>query len=389
MVVVAPGAVGAPGGQPLPDAAQAFATPSQNAAPVESDIETVAFGSADASAQSRSSDAQTNSDSDDQNASSAVVGHDDLPDLAVIGVNWDSGAAPADLEVEYRVNDGEWSDWESIDVEDPAAFEGLEREGTEPHVLIDAEEIEVRLVSSSLDGEGLDSAELAVIDPGQSPADSEDVPLATPQAESRSASAASGTSANADAEAMSVSTPTINTRAQWGADESIRTWDPQEGDLRGLVIHHTAGTNAYDRSDVPGIIRGIYSYHAEVNGWGDIGYNVLIDRFGRAWEGRYGGIEDPIIGAHALGMNTNTAGLAYMGNTDTANVTSDGFGALAWVGAWKLDLHGLPPTGSITVDGTSYNRVSGHRESSATSCPGANLTSRMGELRTRMGEFQG
>lgn len=85
--------------------------------------------------------------------------------------------------------------------------------------------------------------------------------------------------------------PTIYIRADWGADESIRAQsNPAYGEDRETFVHHTAGGNTYDRSDVPAIIRGIYAYHVSGRGWRDIGYNFLIDKFGQIWEGRFGGM---------------------------------------------------------------------------------------------------
>lgn len=101
-----------------------------------------------------------------------------------------------------------------------------------------------------------------------------------------------------------MSRPTIYTRAQWGTNENIRGPGPPDyGEVRGALVHHTVNANNCTAADVPAIIRGIYSYHVNSRGWRDIGYNFLVDRFGRVWEGRYGGIKRAVTGAHTAGYN--------------------------------------------------------------------------------------
>lgn len=340
-----------------------FAPVSADAEPVSADVDLVDF---DADSQ----DVQTLSGED--GASEVLVSREDLPDLAVIGVTWAAGTAPEDLEVQFRTQDASgWGQWEDLERESIGEPQSGEREGTEPHVVLEAEDLEVRLVSESGAEIAPQNAHLAVIDPGQAQADTASVT----------------DTATMDAQAAE---PTIHSRAQWGADESIRFWDPEQGDVQGLTIHHTAGVNGYSADEVPAIIRGIYHFHTEEwgNGWGDIGYNVLVDRFGRAWEGRYGGVDEPIIGAHAAGLNASMSGLSLMGNHAEVAVSDDAFDTLARVGAWKLDLHGVDAHGTTTVNGNSYNRINGHRDSSATACPGDYMYNRLGEFRDLVEDYQ-
>ena len=79
-------------------------------------------------------------------------------------------------------------------------------------------------------------------------------------------------------------------------------------------VHHTVNANDYTRAQVPGILRSIYAYHTKSRGWSDIGYNFLVDRFGRIWEGRYGGVDRPVVGAHTLGYNDNAFAMSAIGN---------------------------------------------------------------------------
>ncbi len=98
--------------------------------------------------------------------------------------------------------------------------------------------------------------------------------------------------------------PKVISRAGWGADESQRGLEPSSySTFKGTCVHHTAGSNNYTESQAPGIVRGIYAYHAQTLGWGDVGYNALVDKFGNIYEGRYGGLDKNIEGAHAGGFN--------------------------------------------------------------------------------------
>ena len=111
--------------------------------------------------------------------------------------------------------------------------------------------------------------------------------------------------------------PKVVSRSKWGADESIRCSSPDYDEfVSGATVHHTAGNNAYTKAEAPGIVRAIYTYHASTLHWCDVGYNALVDKFGTIYEGRAGGLDKPVEGAHAGGFNMNTVGIAMMGNYD-------------------------------------------------------------------------
>src|SRR5690625_3164295 len=302
-------------------------------------------------------------------------------ELRVVGVTWSAdSASDGEVGVDYRTYDGDtWSSWEELQQEDLVGDESAERSGTEPVAAIDVEQVQVTVSSEST--ELLASVELVVIDPGADNAEQY-----TPPAEPATARSMATTS--------SVSTPpagrpTIRSRASWGADESIRTWRPELGRVTGAVVHHTAGVNGYSSAQVPAIIRGIYQFHAVTRGWGDIGYNVLVDRFGRAWEGRYGGVENAVPGAHAKGANHTTFGISLMGNFETAQVSSAAFRTLAQVIGWKFSWHGITTGGSaVGPNGRSINRITGHRDVGQTACPGRHMYSRLGELRSMVAQYQ-
>jgi hypothetical protein len=182
-----------------------------------------------------------------------------------------------------------------------------------------------------------------------------------------------------------VAMPPVVRRAAWGANERETTWRPRYArSLQAVVFHHTATANNYAPADVPKIMRAIYHYQTVSRGWGDIGYNVLVDRFGRLWEGRAGGLSRPVVGAQAGGFNTGTAGLAVIGDFRSVPVPPAAVESAARYVAWKLSLGpAADPRGSVTMTGggplsrfpagttVTAPRVFPHRQTSPTECPGA------------------
>jgi hypothetical protein len=179
--------------------------------------------------------------------------------------------------------------------------------------------------------------------------------------------------------------PAIVTRAQWGANEAIRRnrkKGPKIADNVHLaIVHHTAGTNNYSRAQSAAIVRGIETYHVLGNGWDDIGYNFLVDKYGQVFEGRYGGMEKAVAGAHAMGFNFGSVGVALLGNYNGAGLTAAARASLVSLLAWRLDLAHLDPLSRVTrisagnpeyTKGTSVDlrAISGHRDTYPTSCPG-------------------
>jgi hypothetical protein len=173
----------------------------------------------------------------------------------------------------------------------------------------------------------------------------------------------------------------IRPREAWGAAAPKAT--PAIADaVRGVVIHHTDGTNTYSCAQVPAILRGIQRYHQVSRGWNDIGYNVLVDRCGVVWEGRAGGLEAAVIGAHAAGFNTGTSGIALIGTHSAFRPTARARLALQRVVAWRLDVANVRPDSKMVLTAGSGDKfpagsvvrvraVSGHRDLFPTSCPGA------------------
>jgi hypothetical protein len=177
--------------------------------------------------------------------------------------------------------------------------------------------------------------------------------------------------------------PAIVPRSGWGANEEIVRARPIVAPaVRLAVVHHTAGANSYTRAQSAAIVRGIEVYHVEGNGWNDIGYNFLVDRFGTVYEGRAGGIERNVVGAHAQGFNTGTTGVALMGNFTRAVPTKAEQDALVALLAWRLDVAHVDPSSTVvyTSGGNLKFRsgkvvvlraISGHRDTGPSECPGS------------------
>jgi hypothetical protein len=200
--------------------------------------------------------------------------------------------------------------------------------------------------------------------------------------------------------AQMTETPTIVTRAQWHANEAIRRAPPRYADgVHLAIVHHTAGSNSYAASQSAGIVRAIEIYHVQGNGWNDIGYNFLVDKYGQIFEGRYGGMTRAVIGAHAMGFNAGSAGVAVIGSYSSATVTPAAKAALVSLLAWRLDLSHVDPRSRVVrvsagnpryPPGTAVTlaAISGHRDTYPTSCPGSSLYAQLPSIRAavaRMG----
>ncbi|MFG2882533.1 peptidoglycan recognition protein [Streptomyces sp. NPDC048297] len=195
--------------------------------------------------------------------------------------------------------------------------------------------------------------------------------------------------------------PKIVTRRGWGADESLR----ERGfvytkKVKAAFVHHTDSGNTYTCAQAPSVVRGIYRYHVKSMGWRDIGYNFLVDKCGILYEGRAGGVTKAVLGAHTLGFNSNSTGIAVLGSYGSAKPSSAAVKAIARLTAWKLGLYGVDPRGKTYLTsggGNLYpkgknvrlNVISGHRDGYATDCPGKRLYAKLGSARSSAAAYQG
>jgi len=276
--------------------------------------------------------------------------------VVVVGVTWQEGTGQG-ASVQYRSQQqGRWSAWSFVDADpehgpDPGTAESKNaRGGSDPVVLTDATAVQVRTLGDGTHAPA--QPKLMVVDPGAAP---------TPPS----------------ASLASASRPVVYTRAQWGADERLRRAPPEYGAVKGAFVHHTVNANNYSSSQVPSIIRGIYAFHVLGRGWNDIGYNFLIDRFGRTWEGRFGGMDRSVIGAHTLDHNAYSFGASAIGNFDIAAVPSAVTSAFIRLIAWKAQVHQFNPAGISNISGDILHSVSGHRDAFSTSCPGRYLYAKL------------
>ena len=191
--------------------------------------------------------------------------------------------------------------------------------------------------------------------------------------------------------------PPIIPRLAWGANERIRRAKPEYApQVRYAVVHHTAGSNDYSPAQSLAIVRAIQLYHVRGNGWDDIGYNLLVDRYGQVFEGRYGGIERAVIGAHALGFNKGSTGVAVLGSYGGGGISAAARRALVQTLAWRLDVAHVDPLTAFPVLSGGNSRfpkgspvllraIVGHRDTGFTSCPGGVLYAQLFSIAAEVG----
>ena len=194
--------------------------------------------------------------------------------------------------------------------------------------------------------------------------------------------------------ASAAAKPSMVSRAEWGASKCQPRSGAEMGEVRAAFVHHTVNNNDYTRDEAPDVVLAICLFHRDTNGWNDIGYNFLVDRFGTLYEGRAGGTTKPVVGAQAVGYNAQTTGIANLGTFTEERQSPAAIRSLAALIRWKLPLHGAATTGSVNLVSTGgstnrypagrtvrLQRVSGHRDTGATECPGEALYAQLPELR--------
>jgi N-acetylmuramoyl-L-alanine amidase-like protein len=189
--------------------------------------------------------------------------------------------------------------------------------------------------------------------------------------------------------AVAPGAPPIVSREQWGASACPPRAAPSYGRVDVGFVHHTVNANDYAPEESASIVLAICRYHRNSNGWSDVGYNFLVDRYGQVFEGRAGGVDRAVVGAQASGYNSVSTGVSNIGEFSAEGQTPEGVGALARLLSWKLTLHGVPAEGRVTAAGRTFERISGHRDANSTSCPGDALYAQLPELRRRVatGDF--
>ncbi|MEU9365532.1 peptidoglycan recognition protein [Streptomyces avermitilis] len=205
------------------------------------------------------------------------------------------------------------------------------------------------------------------------------------------------------APAHTTARPPIVPRSRWIDDRTLKQPPPRYDDkVVAVFVHHTDSPNTYDCADAPRIIRSLYAGQIGPRQWDDLGYNFVVDRCGTIYEGRAGGVDRPVTGAHAQGFNHRTAGIAALGTftagTPVPQAVTDAIAALA---AWKLGLADVDPRSRVRLVSTSdHSRyaagtiatlpvLSGHNDGFPTTCPGAALSAHLPALRQAAARLQG
>jgi uncharacterized protein with LGFP repeats len=294
--------------------------------------------------------------------------------FSMVGATW-RGDEPR-LEVR-TLRPGGWTAWQHAD---PMADGPSIRNGGATDLLWvdDSSAIQVRT-----DGPTPARLDLVLIDPGRVPTDDDPAPDPVRPLRDRAT------------RPTHAPQPELRGRNDWDADPDWRNGKPHYMDhLKQIHVHHTATGNEYSRSDVPAILRGMYRYHTQTLGWFDIGYNFLVDRFGRAWVGRSGGANKLVRGAHTLGFNHASVGIAVIGNLEDRKPWADAVTTVVKLAAWKLDKYGRNASGRVTVRSTGSDKyaedervrlpvIDGHRDTNDTACPGERLYAQLPGIRRR------
>jgi N-acetylmuramoyl-L-alanine amidase len=305
----------------------------------------------------------------------------------LIGLRWARGSS-AEVEVRARRRRGEWTPWVKLHT---ARGHGPDHSrapaGTDPAFTGTADEFQLRLRGNP---RALRARFVRAL------------PTATAaQRLSERLRRRSSARASRRGQAAGPSVRII-TRSEWGGDSVPPRTAPEYGQVQLAFVHHTATANDYAPADSAGIVLGIARYHRDSNGWNDIGYNFLVDKYGQVFEGRAGGIDAPVVGAQAQGYNSVSTGVACLGTFTQVPQGEAGMDALARLVGWKLSVHGVPVQGQVTVTsaggpdnrypaGTpvTFERISGHRDGDSTSCPGDVLYDQLRDLRIRAAAFAG
>ncbi len=299
--------------------------------------------------------------------------------VTMVGFTWSGSARPPRIHVRFRTKGG-WTLWRAApllhDLPDPGSGEGNGRLGTAPVIAEPSDGLQV-LVAETVPRD----LQVTLIHADRLAGDER---------------LSGGTSRSFSRTALrtDVGVPGIYTRAQWGADESWRDGSPRyNSTILQAHVHHTATSNGYAQADVPALIRSMYRYHTHSLGWSDIAYNFLVDAYGTIWEGRYGGIDLPVRGAHTLGFNNSSTGFSVIGNYETAQPSSATLQSLSQLAAWKLAMYARDPQGWIQVTSQGSDKfpdgrevtlpvIDGHRDTNDTACPGGNVYAQLGALRS-------
>jgi uncharacterized protein with LGFP repeats len=375
----------------------------------------------------------------------------------MVGITWQKPSASLAGKVEVRtraVGSGAWSGWLPLESDRGAGAQGASRGGTEPAWVGLSDAVEARVngkvaaklpqglrldmiasggkgkgksagddvepaafvaagtdgteepsasgtpTSETTDGTTTEPSPAGSDSASETPAESPSASESTTVSESPSASPSPSVT-SPTAPPSTAPRPPITPRSGWGADESMSPEAPSyiDGKIKAVVVHHTAQSNDYTCAEAPSIINSIYTYDVTTLGWKDLGYNFVVDKCGTVYEGRKGGVDLPVVGAHAYGFNSQTTGIAVLGTYTDAVPSTEAMTSVARVAAWKLGQYGVEPDATITLTTALDGRnlagrtwgpgeqltlpaIHGHRDGYNTVCPGDAFYAALGTVRT-------
>jgi hypothetical protein len=320
--------------------------------------------------------------------------------FSMVGVTWSDPHRKLGGVVEIRTRraaDGAWTGWQQLESDgaspaEPGSGDAQAARGsTDPLWVGESDGVQARIADAGRARPLPAGLRMDLINPGDPGTP------ARPTAPAADALPAPAGRARADVAVPPRPAPTVFSRTRWGANEKIVRGAPEYSpDVQVVFVHHTAGTNNYSCAQSPAIIRSIQAYHVKSNNWDDIGYNFLVDKCGTLFEGRAGGYSRPVLGAHTLGFNARSSAIAVLGNYSGVGVPARVKRVIAQVAAYKIGAYGNPPTGRVAMISSGsdryakgstamLNRVSGHRDTGKTECPGNTLYGQLGSIRSIAG----
>ncbi len=281
------------------------------------------------------------------------------------------GAVP-ELRLRALQADGAWGPWTHAERSTDGADTGT---------------VDVVATSTVYVGQS-EAVEVATVDPGAELPDGLSVTTVSSELAGASGAGGAGAVPAEDRAQAAAGGPVIVTRAQWGAAPARCAWDAAPA-LKGGVVHHTVNTNDYtSTAQVMQLIRNDQAFHQasapDGNGWCDLGYNFLVDKWGNVYEGAAGSLEKALIGAHTGGFNTGTVGVAMVGTYTSTAPPEAQLDGVAKIIAYRLARYGVDPAGTATFTAASRTaggrfaagqsvvlpKIFGHRDTHQTECPG-------------------
>ncbi len=285
-----------------------------------------------------------------------------------VHTSWTSegdGAGGIKIGVRASTDGRAWGEWQNVVIDHDSPSNGAEHSGSPLYFDQKTKYVQYR-ISLQRDALGLSPVvkglRLVFLSPGASEH--------TPQTRQPQEVAKSEVQSQAYAYSA-IPKPAVLARTVWGSPdgESSPKWQPQYTTVTHLIVHHTTSPNS--STDWPAVVRNIWYEHTYLKGWGDIGYNYLIDPNGVIYEGRAGG--DNVIGAHFSCANTNTMGIALLGDFSTAAPSAPALKSLKKMLAWKAAQQGIDPEGSAYHPSSqlTLKNISGHRDGNGSPSPTA------------------